>query len=191
MRIAILISGGGSNMAALVDAMQSGAIKANPVLVLCNNSNASGIDRAAERGIRTVVVDHRPHGEDRAAFDAELQRALLAHKVDAVCLAGFMRVLTTPFVEFWAGRMLNIHPSLLPKYRGLHTHQRAIEAGDTEAGCTVHLVTPQLDVGPILGQRRVPIHANDTAEPLARRVLAEEHILYPKALSQFVLQHGR
>jgi len=191
VKIGILVSGGGSNMAALVDAMQSGRVTATPVLVVSNNSDAGALAKAAERGVPTCVVDHRPYGENRAAFEAEIQRALVAHDVETICLAGFMRVFTPGFVEQWAGRMLNIHPSLLPKYRGLHTHQRAIDAGDREAGCTAHMVTAELDDGPILGQRRVPILADDTAETLARRVLVQEHILYPEALARYVVENGR
>ena len=133
-------------------------------------------------GIETAVVDHRPYKGDREAFEAALQAVLDRAEPDIICLAGFMRVLTEGFVKNWQGRMLNIHPSLLPKYKGLHTHARAIAAGDTEAGCTVHEVTPELDDGPILGQARVPIEPGDTPEDLAARVLVQEHILYPLVL---------
>lgn len=184
-RVAILISGGGSNMLRLVEDMQ-GLGHATPVLVASNDPAAAGIDRAARLGVATAVIDHRPFGKDRAAFEAELLKPILAAKPDVLCLAGFMRVLTPGFVTRFAGRMLNIHPSLLPKYPGLHTHQRALDAGDAEAGCTVHEVTPVLDDGPILGQARVPVLPGDTAETLAARVLAQEHKLYPAVLRRFV-----
>ncbi|ADE85234.1 phosphoribosylglycinamide formyltransferase [Rhodobacter capsulatus] len=184
-RVAILISGSGSNMIRLVEDMQ-GLGHATPVLVASNDPAAAGIDRAARLGVATAVIDHRPFGKDRAAFEAELLKPVLAAEPDVLCLAGFMRVLTPDFVRRFEGRMLNIHPSLLPKYPGLHTHQRAIEAGDAEAGCTVHEVTPVLDDGPILGQARVPVEPGDTAETLAARVLVQEHKLYPAVLRRFV-----
>jgi phosphoribosylglycinamide formyltransferase 1 len=183
-RVAILISGGGSNMLALVDSM-TGDHPARPVLVLSNDPAAPGLQRAAERGIATAAVDHRPFGPDRAAFEAELLKPLLAAAPDILCLAGFMRVLTPAFVNRFRGRILNIHPSLLPKYPGLHTHARALAAGDAEAGCTVHEVTPVLDDGPVLGQARVPVEPGDTADTLAARVLAQEHRLYPAVLARF------
>ncbi|GAA6201629.1 phosphoribosylglycinamide formyltransferase [Aquicoccus sp. SU-CL01552] len=183
-RVAILLSGGGSNMVALVDSM-TGDHPARPCLVLSNDPQAGGLVRAAERGVATAAVDHRPFKGDRAAFEAELMKPLLAAEPDIICLAGFMRVLTGGFVAHWQGRMLNIHPSLLPKYRGLHTHARALEAGDAEHGCTVHEVTPELDDGPILGQARVPILPGDTPEALAARVLVQEHQLYPAVLRRF------
>lgn len=183
-RVAILISGGGSNMVALVESM-AGDHPAQPVLVASNDPEAGGLKKAAAMGIPTAAVDHRPFGADRAAFEAELLKPILAAKPDILCLAGFMRVLTPAFVQKFEGRMLNIHPSLLPKYPGLHTHQRALDAGDAEAGCTVHEVTPVLDDGPILGQARVPVMPDDTAETLAARVLREEHRLYPAVLRRF------
>lgn len=184
-RVAILISGGGSNMVRLVEDMQAQGYAA-PVLVLANDPTAGGIDKAARLGVPTAIIDHRPFGRDRAAFEAELIQPLLAARPDVVCLAGFMRVLTPEFVQRFAGRMLNIHPSLLPKYPGLHTHQRALDAGDPEAGCTVHEVTPVLDDGPILGQARVPVLPGDDADTLAARVLVQEHRLYPAVLQRFV-----
>ncbi len=183
-RVAILISGGGSNMIALAESMV-GDHPARPVLVASNDPKAGGLVRAAAMGIPTAAVDHRPFGGDRAAFEAELLRPLLAAEPDIVCLAGFMRVLTPAFVAQFEGRMLNIHPSLLPKYQGLHTHARAIEAGDAEAGCTVHEVTAALDDGPILGQSRVPVMPDDTPATLAERVLRQEHQLYPACLRRF------
>jgi phosphoribosylglycinamide formyltransferase-1 len=183
-RVAILISGGGSNMIRLVESM-TGDHPARCVLVASNDPNAAGLTRAADMGIPTVAVDHRAYKGDRPAFEAALQAELDRASPDILCLAGFMRVLTADFVEQWAGRMLNIHPSLLPKYKGLHTHARALEAGDAEAGCTVHLVTPALDDGPILGQARVPVLPGDTESDLAARVLVQEHRLYPMVLERF------
>ncbi|KIC44491.1 phosphoribosylglycinamide formyltransferase [Ruegeria sp. ANG-S4] len=183
-RVAILLSGGGSNMVALVDSM-TGDHPARPCLVLSNDAQAGGLAKAAERGIPTASVDHRPFKGDRAAFEAELLKPLIDAEPDIVCLAGFMRVLTADFVSRFQGRMLNIHPSLLPKYKGLHTHARAIEAGDAEHGCTVHEVTAALDDGPILGQARVPVLTSDTPDTLAARVLTQEHKLYPSVLQRF------
>ena len=183
-RVAILISGGGSNMLALVRSM-TGDHPARPVLVASNDSAAAGLVRAAELGVPVAAVDHRPFRGDRAAFEAALLEPILAAEPDILCLAGFMRVLTAGFVARFEGRMLNIHPSLLPKYQGLHTHQRALDAGDAEAGCTVHEVTAALDDGPILGQARVPVRPGDTAAALAARVLEQEHRLYPAVLRRF------
>jgi phosphoribosylglycinamide formyltransferase-1 len=183
-KVAILISGGGSNMVSLVESM-TGDHPARPCLVLSNDPQAGGLKKAAAAGIATAVVDHRPFKGDRAAFEAELCKPILEAGADIVCLAGFMRVLTAGFVSRFEGRMLNIHPSLLPKYKGLHTHARALEAGDAEHGCTVHEVTPLLDDGPILGQARVPILDGDTPETLAARVLVQEHRLYPAVLRRF------
>ncbi|MCE0504886.1 phosphoribosylglycinamide formyltransferase [Roseivivax sp. GX 12232] len=183
-RVAILISGGGSNMQALAESM-SGDHPARPVLVMANSETAGGLEKARAMGIPTAAVDHRPYKGDRAAFEAALQDKLEAAAPDILCLAGFMRVLTEGFVSRWQGRMLNIHPSLLPKYRGLDTHARALAAGDSEHGCTVHEVTPALDDGPILGQARVPVTPGDTPEDLAARVLEQEHRLYPAVLARF------
>lgn len=183
-RVAILISGGGSNMVALVRSM-TGDHPARPVLVASNDPAAAGLTRARELGVATAAVDHRPFGRDRAGFEAELLKPILAAEPDILCLAGFMRVLTPGFVERFRGRMLNIHPSLLPKYPGLDTHRRALDAGDAEAGCTVHEITPELDAGPILGQARVPVLPGDTVDTLARRVLAQEHRLYPAVLRRY------
>ncbi|MGO4916817.1 phosphoribosylglycinamide formyltransferase [Pseudogemmobacter sp. W21_MBD1_M6] len=183
-RVAILISGGGSNMIKLVESM-TGDHPARAALVLSNDANAGGLKRAAEMGIETDFIDHRPFKGDRPAFEAALHARLMQAQPDILCLAGFMRVLTAGFVDRWQGRMLNIHPSLLPKYTGLHTHARAIAAGDTEHGCTVHEVTPVLDDGPVLGQARVPVLPDDTPETLAARVLVMEHRLYPAVLRRF------
>ncbi|MGR3549283.1 phosphoribosylglycinamide formyltransferase [Pseudooceanicola sp.] len=189
-RVAILISGGGSNMVKLVESM-TGDHPARPVLVVANSAAAGGLARAADLGVSTAVVDHRPYKGDRAAFEAEMIRVLDAARPDILCLAGFMRILTPQFIDHYAGRMLNIHPSLLPKYRGLSTHARAIEAGDKQAGCSVHEVTAELDGGPVLGQARVAIDPGDDAETLAARVLLQEHRLYPEALRRFALGDRR
>lgn len=183
-RVAILISGGGSNMRALMEAM-TGDFPARPVLVFTNNPASTGIAWAHAQGIATAVADHKAFGTDRAAFEAVLDKCLNAVHPDIICHAGFMRILTPEFVQRWQGKMLNIHPSLLPKYPGLHTHRRALEAGDTEAGCTVHEVTSELDAGPILGQARVPIVPGDTEAALAARILVQEHQLYPAVLRRF------
>lgn len=183
-RVAILISGGGSNMLALVRDMV-GDHPARAVLVASNDPEAAGLARAAALGVPVAAVDHRAFGKDRAAFEAALLEPVLAAQPDILCLAGFMRVLTPAFVARFEGRMLNIHPSLLPKYPGLHTHARALAAGDTEAGCTVHEVTPVLDAGPVLGQARVPVLAGDSEADLAARVLVQEHRLYPAVLRRF------
>ena len=183
-RVAILISGGGSNMLALVRDM-AGDHPARPVLVASNDPAATGLERAAALGIPTAAVDHRIHGRDREAFEAELRAHIDAANPDILCLAGFMRILTPGFIKAYEGRMLNIHPSLLPKYPGLHTHARALAAGDTQAGCTVHEVTADLDAGPILGQARVPVLPGDTEDSLAARVLTQEHRLYPAVLRRF------
>lgn len=171
-------------MRALVEDMV-GDHAARPAVVVSNNPGAGGIAWARAQGIATEVIDHRPFGEDRAGFEAAISEALAPHAPDILCLAGFMRVLTAGFVTPWAGRMLNIHPSLLPLYKGLHTHARALAAGDHTHGCTVHLVTPALDDGPILGQARVPVLPGDTADTLAQRVLEQEHRLYPAVLRRF------
>jgi phosphoribosylglycinamide formyltransferase-1 len=183
-RVAIFISGGGSNMRALVEDMV-GDHPARPCLVLSNRAEAGGIAWARDRGIPTEVVDHRPFQGDRAAFEAALSAALAPHRPDLICLAGFMRKLTGGFTDAWAGRMINIHPSLLPKYRGLHTHARALEAGDSRHGCTVHEVTAALDDGPILGQASLAVAPQDDPESLAARVLDLEHRLYPAVLRRF------
>jgi phosphoribosylglycinamide formyltransferase-1 len=182
-RVAILISGGGSNMLELVRDM-AGDHPARAVLVVSNDPNATGLGRATALGIPTIALDHRAFAT-RADFDAALAQILHDAYPDIICLAGFMRILTPDFITQFQGRMLNIHPSLLPKYPGLHTHQRALDAGDTHAGCTVHLVTADLDAGPILGQSQVEIMAADTAESLAAKVLICEHRLYPDTLRAF------
>ena len=158
---------------------------ARPCVVVSNDPTAGGLEKAAKMGIKTLVVDHKPYGRNRLGFEAALTKALAAYTPDIICLAGFMRVLSAGFIQPFEGRMLNIHPSLLPKYKGLHTHQRALDAGDADHGCTVHEVTSALDDGPILGQARVAVKPDDTAETLAARVLPMEHKLYPEVLRRF------
>jgi phosphoribosylglycinamide formyltransferase-1 len=182
-QVAILISGRGSNMAALIEAARAPDFPAQIALVLSNSRDAGGLALAREAGIATEIVESR-NFPGREAFEAAVQQRLAAHRIDLICLAGFMRILSAPFVESWRGRMLNIHPSLLPNLRGLHTHQRALAAGLEEHGCTVHFVESELDAGPIVAQARVPVLPGDDADALAARVLVEEHKLYPTALAQ-------
>lgn len=182
VRVAVLISGTGSNLRALVEA--SGTTY-EVSLVLSNRPEAAGLAWAAERGLATLALPHAPFGKDRQAHEAALDEALREHDIQVVALAGYMRVLTPWLVGRWSGRMLNIHPSLLPRYPGLDTHRRALDAGDPEAGCTVHLVSEGVDEGPILDQARVPVLPDDTPETLAARVLEAEHRLYPQALAAF------
>ncbi|WP_035829972.1 phosphoribosylglycinamide formyltransferase [Kaistia adipata] len=181
-RVAILISGRGSNMTALIEAAADPDFPAEIALVLSNRADAGGLARAAEAGIATAVIPHKQF-PDRAAFDAAMDERLRAEKIDLVCLAGFMRLLTAGFVEAWRDRMINIHPSLLPLFPGLDTHARAIDAGMRLAGCTVHFVRAEMDSGPIIGQAAVPVALDDTPETLAKRVLTAEHELYPLALA--------
>ena len=184
-RVGVLISGSGSNMAALADAARSADAPFEIALVLSNRPGAGGLAIAREKGLPAEVVDHRPFGADREGHERALDAVLNAHGVEVVALAGYMRLLTPWLVRRWAGRMINIHPSLLPKYPGLDTHARALAAGDVEAGCTVHLVTEGVDEGPILAQAAVPLLADDTPASLAQRVLTAEHKLYPRALADF------
>lgn len=156
-----------------------------PCIVISNVADAGGLTKAASAGIETLAIDHKQFGKDRSAFESALHDALVSAAPDIVCLAGFMRILSPEFMAKWGGRILNIHPSLLPKYRGLHTHQRAIDAGDDYHGCTVHEVTAELDGGPILGQARIVIAAGDTTNVLAAKVLPFEHQLYPMVLRRF------
>ena len=179
-KVAILISGRGSNMAAILDAADREGWDVDFCLVLSNKASAGGLQLAADRGIPTDVLDHRSFGRgNRHLFDAALAERLLAAGAEWVVLAGFMRILGSNFVGPFAGRIMNIHPSLLPKYQGLHTHERALAAGEIRAGCTVHLVDDSLDGGPVLAQAEVPIVEGDDADSLAARVLIEEHRLYP------------
>jgi phosphoribosylglycinamide formyltransferase 1 len=183
-RVAVLISGRGSNMASLIDAAKDDSYPAEIALVVSNRPDAAGLAHARSRGIETAVVDHTHFGKDREAFERALQDVLKAHRIDIVCLAGFMRLLTPWFVGQWQGRMLNIHPALLPAFKGLHTHERALAAGVKTHGATVHLVSPEMDSGPIIAQAEVPVLDGDTPETLAARVLEAEHRIYPQALRQ-------
>ena len=182
--LAILISGRGSNMAALLKAAEDPDWPGDPVLVLSNRPGAKGLETAAAAGIATETVDHKPFGKDREAFERALDAVLIRHGIEFIALAGFMRVLTHWFVRRWSGRLVNIHPSLLPKYPGLDTHARAIAAGDRLAGCSVHHVTEGVDEGEVIDQESVAILPGDTPETLAARVLVKEHELYPRALGK-------
>ncbi len=181
-RVAVLISGRGSNMTALIDAAKAPDYPAEIVLVVSNRPDAAGLSRARAAGIATALIDHLPFGDDREAFERALDAALSAQRVDLVCLAGFMRLLTPWFVTRWSGRMLNIHPALLPQFKGLDTHRRALEAGVKRHGATVHFVVPETDSGPIIVQDSVPVLEGDTEATLAARVLEVEHRIYPQAL---------
>ena len=182
LRTAILISGRGSNMMALVEAARAAEYPAEIVCVVANTADAKGLEFAAANGIATRVIDHKAF-PSREAFEKALGAYLRSMNVEAMALAGFMRVLTAGFIAGWDGRLINIHPSLLPAYKGLHTHERAIADGAKVHGCSVHLVTPELDGGPVLLQAEVPVLPEDTAEVLAARVLTEEHRIYPQALA--------
>ncbi|CAN7213536.1 phosphoribosylglycinamide formyltransferase [Brevundimonas sp. LjRoot202] len=185
VRVAVLISGSGSNMAALVDAARADDCPFEIALVLSNRPDAGGLAIAREKGVAVAAVDHRVFAKDREAHERAVDALLGEHGIEVVALAGYMRLLTPWLVQRWTGRMLNIHPSLLPKYPGLDTHARALAAGDVEAGCTVHLVTEGVDEGPVLAQAAVPMLADDTPASLAQRVLTAEHQLYPRALADF------
>lgn len=184
-RLAVLISGNGSNLQAIIDACRSGQLNAEVALVLSNRPQAYGLERARNAGIDTMTLDHKDYA-DRAAFDAALAGKLEQADVDWIVLAGFMRILTTAFVERFLGRLINIHPSLLPKYPGLDTHARALEANDDEHGATVHFVTPTVDAGPAILQGRLAIQAGDTADDLQRRVYTLEHQIYPVAIQWLI-----
>jgi phosphoribosylglycinamide formyltransferase 1 len=181
-RVAVLISGRGSNMAALIEAAKAKDYPAEIALVLSNKPDAGGLVTARAAGIATEVVDHSIYGKDRAAFERALQAVLEKHRIDLACLAGFMRLLTPWFVGHWQNRMLNIHPALLPAFKGLDTHKRALEAGAKVHGATVHFVVPEMDAGPIIMQGAVAVHAGDDEAALAARVLTVEHRIYPQAL---------
>lgn len=184
-RVAVLISGSGTNMASLIAAGQAADAPYEVVVVISNIADVTGLEKARAAGIEALTVEHKTFGKDREAHERAVDAALHAADVKVIALAGYMRVLTPWLVGGWRGRMLNIHPSLLPLYPGLDTHARAIAAGDVEAGCTVHLVTEGVDEGPVLGQKRVPVLPDDTPASLAQRVLAAEHQLYPQALDAF------
>lgn len=183
-RIVILISGSGSNMTAIADAVKAGDIDADIAAVICNRPDAAGIQKARDRDLETAVLDHKQYGS-REAFDSAMMELIDSYHPDLVVLAGFMRILTPDFVAHYHGRMLNIHPSLLPKYQGLHTHQRALEAGETEHGVTVHFVTEELDGGPIAVQAVVPVFDGDDESSLQKRVQIQEHVIYPIAVKWF------
>lgn len=185
-RVAVLISGSGTNMVSLIAEGRSTDSPYEVVLAVSNIAMAAGLEKARAAGVETAVIEHLPFGKDREAHERALNALLIEHDVQVIALAGYMRLLTPWLVREWEGRMLNIHPSLLPLYPGLNTHARALEAGDLEAGCTVHIVTEGVDEGPVLGQARVPILPGDTPDVLAERVKAVEHILYPRTLSDFV-----
>ncbi|WP_193173016.1 phosphoribosylglycinamide formyltransferase [Nisaea nitritireducens] len=181
LKVGVLVSGSGSNLQALIDACAAPDHPAEIVLVLSNRPGVRALDRAEAAGIPAMAIDHKLYA-DRATFDADMQKALDEAGVEFICLAGFMRLLTPEFVEHWSGRMINIHPSLLPSFKGLNVQQRAIDAGARFSGCTVHYVTPEMDVGPIIQQAVVPIHQNDTGDTLAARILVQEHRIYPASL---------
>jgi phosphoribosylglycinamide formyltransferase-1 len=183
-RVGILISGRGSNMVSLVEAARAEGFPAEIALVLSNVPGAGGLDRAKEFGIATATVDHRAFNKDREAFERAMDEVLRVNQIDLVVLAGFMRIMTPWFVRRWEGRMINIHPSLLPLFKGTHTHRQALEAGVTEHGCSAHFVVPELDAGPVIMQAKVPVLAGDDEDTLASRVLIEEHLLYPRALAE-------
>lgn len=185
-KVGVLISGRGSNMEALIAAAQAPDYPGEIALVIANNPDAGGLEKAQAAGIATQVVDHRPFGKDREAHERAIDAALRAAGVEVVALAGYMRVLTPFLVEAWAGRMINIHPSLLPAYPGLHTHARVLEAGEARHGCTVHVVTAGVDEGPVLGQAEVEVLPGDDEASLAARVLEQEHSLYPRCLAALI-----
>jgi phosphoribosylglycinamide formyltransferase 1 len=181
-RVAVLISGRGSNMAALIEAAKTDDYPAEITLVVSNRADAAGLAHARGQGIATALIDHRKFGEDREAFERGLDDILRANAIELVCLAGFMRILTPWFVTRWSGRLLNIHPALLPQLKGLDTHRRAIEAGAKHHGATVHFVVAEIDAGPIIAQEAIDVRDDDTETALAARVLEVEHRLYPRAL---------
>jgi phosphoribosylglycinamide formyltransferase-1 len=181
-RVAVLISGRGSNMTALIEAAQAKDYPAEIALVVSNRPDATGLARAREAAIATAVVDHQPFGKDRKAFERALDDELRKHGIEIVCLAGFMRLLTSWFIGRWRGRILNIHPALLPEFKGLDTHRRALEAGVKQHGATVHYVVEETDAGPVISQQSVPVLQGDTEATLAARVLEIEHRIYPEAL---------
>ncbi|MCP4616403.1 MAG: phosphoribosylglycinamide formyltransferase [Bradyrhizobium sp.] len=188
-RVAILISGRGSNMAALIEAANAADFPAEIAVVIANRAEAGGLDRARASGIATEVIESKPFGKDRAAFEKVLEQALAQHRVELICLGGFMRLFTAGFAQRWYGRMLNIHPSLLPSFPGLDPHGQALKAGARISGATVHFVIPETDAGPIVMQGAVPVRGDDTAEALSERILAVEHRIYPEALR--LLASGR
>lgn len=181
LKLGVLISGRGSNLQSLIDATNEAGFPAEIVTVISNVPDVAGLDRAAKAGLPTTVINHKEF-DSRASFEAAVTQALVDANVELVCLAGFMRLLTDGFVNHWLDKMINIHPSLLPSFKGLHTHERAIEAGVRFSGCTLHFVRPEMDDGPIIAQAAVPIRQDDTPDDLAARVLTEEHKIYPLAI---------
>lgn len=190
-RVGVLISGRGSNMVSLAEAAQAPGYPAQIALVISNIPDVAGLDRARDFGIATATVDHRLFGKDREAFERAVDEVLRVNQIDLLVLAGFMRILTPWFVARWEGRMINIHPSLLPLFKGTHTHRQALEAGVAEHGCSVHFVVPELDAGPVILQARVPVLPGDDEETLSQRVLVEEHKLYPAALAEVASGRAR
>ncbi|KGM06172.1 Phosphoribosylglycinamide formyltransferase [Methylophaga thiooxydans] len=188
-RLVILISGRGSNMRSIIAAAEQGELNIDIAAVLSNRPDAAGLQFAHKAGISTAVIDHKLF-ESRESFDKAMAAEIDRYQPDFVILAGFMRILTAEFVDHFAGRLINIHPSLLPKFKGLHTHQRAIEAGETEHGASVHFVTAELDDGPVILQAKVPVLTDDDADTLAARVLEQEHLLYPAAIKKLVTQQA-
>ena len=180
-QLAVLISGSGTNLQAIMDAQKAGTLDAEIAVVFSNRANAPGLERAAQAGIPTASLDHRDY-PDREQFDQAMIEVLTPYAPDTVVLAGFMRILSAVFVRHYAGQLINIHPSLLPKYRGLNTHARALEAGDSEHGCSIHFVTEELDGGPLIAQAPIAVHANDTVDSLSKGVQQREHLLYPQVL---------
>ena len=183
-RVGVLISGRGSNMVSLAEAAQAPGYPAEIALVISNIPDVAGLERARDFGIATATVDHRSFGKDREAFERAVDEVLRVNQIELIVLAGFMRILTPWFVAHWEGRMINIHPSLLPLFKGTHTHRQALAAGVTEHGCSAHFVVPELDAGPVILQAKVPVLPGDDEETLAKRVLVEEHKLYPEALAE-------
>jgi phosphoribosylglycinamide formyltransferase-1 len=183
-RVAVLISGRGSNMAALIEAAKTADYPAEIALVVSNRADAAGLGHARGQGVATALIDHRKFGEDREAFERALDEILRANRIEIVCLAGFMRVLTPWFVARWSGRLLNIHPALLPHFKGLDTHRRAIAAGAKRHGATVHFVVAEIDAGPVIAKEAIDVRNDDTEAALAERVLEVEHRLYPRALRE-------
>ncbi|WP_406611436.1 phosphoribosylglycinamide formyltransferase [Agarivorans sp. JK6] len=183
--IVVLISGSGTNLQAIIDACKEGRINASISAVVSNKADAYGLERAKQAAINTVVVNPKEYS-DRESYDMALAEVIEQHKADLIVMAGFMRILSQAFVERFSGKMLNIHPSLLPKYQGLNTHQRAIDAQDQEHGCSIHFVTPELDGGPVILQAKVPVFSDDDAETLAARVQVQEHAIYPLVVNWFV-----
>ena len=181
LKLAVLISGRGSNLQAIIDACAKPEFPAKIEIVISNRPDVMGLERAQKAGIKTAVVDHKKYSS-REDFEDALQNTITPHNIHLICLAGFMRILTAHFVDQWPNKMINIHPSLLPKYKGVDTHERATAAGDSESGCTVHYVVPEMDSGPIIVQKSVPIIEGDTPETLAERVLEQEHAAYPEAI---------